>query len=197
MSFANMIQSASVSELSDWLDGLTPEARLHECRSLGRAAQRQLFDKAGESPGLTIEDFVPSGVDALAEVVHEGKNTLPVFTLFQKRFCRPQDRDDILFGYNEGTTRALIGPGYFVLRSTAGDPTEEALGAIVVDYTMIPDGPVTPGWPEVIPNSQKLQRFVYYNTQDFMRRVSSHVSIGAAYKKGKSMGAFFLLCRQD
>ena len=38
---------------------------------------------------------------------------------------------------------------------------------------------------------------VYHKTRDFMRGVSKHVSIGAAYKKEKPMGQFFILNRKD
>ena len=34
-------------------------------------------------------------------------------------------------------------------------------------------------------------------TRDFIRGVSEHVSIGAAYKKEKAMGVHFILCRDD
>ena len=37
-----------------------------------------------------------------------------------------------------------------------------------------------------------LQVLVYHKTRDFMRKVSAHVSIGAAYKKEKRTGP--LLC---
>ena len=80
--------------------------------------------------------------------------------------------------------------------STAGRPEWEARGAIVIDYFQIPDGPVPAGWPPVIPNSQGLQRFVYHHTRDFMRRVSTHVTIGAAFKEEKSLDHYFILCRQ-
>lgn len=197
MSLATMIPEASIHDIGTWLDGLSPAARLEACRGVGRGLQRQLFEKAGASAPLTLDDYVPEGVDPLREVIHEGRNTLPAFRLFQKRFCRPANGGEVLFGYNEGDTRKLIGPGYFVMRSTAGAADEEALGSLVVDYTRVPDGPVADGWPGVVPNSQGLQRFVYHNTRDYMRRVSAHVTIGAAYKKGKALGAWFILCRQD
>ena len=55
-------------------------------------------------------------------------------------------------------------------------------------------------WPApaiIKPNSSGLQVLVYHKTRDYMRRVSSHVSIGAAYKgeSDKEMGAYFVLCR--
>ena len=40
----------------------------------------------------------------------KGKNSLPLFTRFQKRFIRPTEDDSVLYGYNEGMTRAVVGP---------------------------------------------------------------------------------------
>jgi hypothetical protein len=48
----------------------------------------------------------------------------------------------------------------------------------------------------VIPNTQGLQRFVYHKTRDFMRRLSTHVTIGAAFKEEKAHDHYFILCRQ-
>jgi hypothetical protein len=189
--------AAHIGEIAAYLDGLAPDHRLHEVRQLGGADQARLYDLAKDGPPITLEHFVPKDRPTLREVIHEGKNTLPAFQLFQKRMCRPSDGSDRLFGYNEGFTRALLGPGYFVTHPTAGNPDWEERGAIVVDYFMMPDGEVAPGWPRVVPNSQGLQMLVYQGTRDFMRRVSAHVSIGAAYKGEKKMGAYFALCRQD
>jgi hypothetical protein len=45
-------------------------------------------------------------------------------------------------------------------------------------------------------NDQGLSRFVYANMVDYLRRVSSHVVIGRAYKGGKEMPNYFILCRE-
>ena len=66
----------------------------------------------------------------------------------------------------------------------------------MVDYFQIPDGPVPEGWPRVIPNTRGLQTFVYHRTRDFMRKVSKHVTIGAAYKVERPLDHYFVLCRQ-
>ena len=189
--------AAHIGDIADYLDRLSPDHRLHDTRQLGGADQSRLYDLAAEASPITLEHFVPKNRPALREVIHNGKNTLPVFQTFQKRMCRPDGAGDRLFGYNEGFTRAFVGPGYFVVHATAGNPDWERRGAIVVDYVMVPDGPVAPGWPAVVPNSHGLQIVVYNGTRDFMRRVSSHVSIGAAFKGETQMGAFFTLCRED
>ena len=45
-------------------------------------------------------------------------------------------------------------------------------------------------------NDQGLSRLVYANMVDYLRRVSKHVLIGRAYKDGKEMPNWFLLCRE-
>jgi len=181
------------------LDGLDPERRLAALRTLTRADQRQLWAKAAASPALTLEHFVPADRPPLAPVHHFGRNTLPLprkHRHFEKRFVRPASGPgDRLFGYNEAATLRLIGPGYFVAHATSGNPDWETRGAIVIDYFMVPDGAVAPGWPTVVPNTHGLQRFVYNGTRDFMRGVSREVSIGAAYKGEKALDHYFVLCR--
>ncbi|MFT6397415.1 MAG: hypothetical protein ACJAYU_002168 [Bradymonadia bacterium] len=186
-----------ISAVAEYLDAMSHDDRLAEVRSCNRAQQVAMYNKAAASPAITFEHFVPANVAALTEVIHHGRNTLPAFKLFEKRFCRPAAGGERLFGYNEGTTRGLIGPGFFVAIPTASNPDWMERGAIVVDYFQVPDEDVVEGWPEVIPNTKGLQMFVYQKTRDFMRKVSEHVSIGAAFKVEKPMGAYFVLCRED
>ena len=67
---------------------------------------------------------------------------------------------------------------------------------VLVDYHRVPDGPVAPGWPPVVPNSKGLQRFVFHETRDRLRRVSAYVSVGAAYKRDRPLDHYFTLCRR-
>lgn len=189
--------SKSIADVTAYLDALGHEHRLEEVLGCGGKHQAAMYDKAAAAPPITLEHFVPADVPSLTEVIHHGRNTLPAFKLFQKRFCRPADRAGELYGYNEGSTRPLIGPGYFVAHSTEGNDVWHPRGPIVVNYFRVPEGEVCEGWPEVVPNSSGLQMFVYNKTRDFMRKVSEHVSIGAAYKKEKSMGTYFVLVRED
>jgi hypothetical protein len=167
---------------------------------LDRARQRDLYRKAQGRP-LDLSHFVGDAGPRL-EVIHDGLNTLPApppLRRFSKRFCRP-DGDlapgggDRLFGYNEGPTRRLIGPGYFVAVPTGATWSDR--GDVVIDYFQIPDGPVAEGWPRIVPNDHGLQRFVYRGTRDFMRGVSAHVSIGAVVKGDEPMDHYFVLCRR-
>jgi len=47
-----------------------------------------------------------------------------------------------------------------------------------------------------VANDWRLQRFVYHQTRDFMRRVSRHVSIWAAFKRERPLDHYFVLCRK-
>jgi len=191
--------STGIQAIARHLDGLDGATRWNEVGQLDRDRQRALFEKAAQSAPLDLTYFV-DGAGPKVEVIHDGLNTLPLpapLRRFQKRFCRPGGADGVrLFGYNEGVTRRFIGPGFFVAIPTAGRPAWESRGAVVVDYFQVPDGPVADGWPRVVPNDWRLQRFVYNHTRDFMRRVSQHVSIGAAYKEERPLDHYFVLCRQ-
>jgi len=52
-------------------------------------------------------------------------------------------------------------------------------------------------WPEIRVNERGLSRFVYGFMVDTVRRVSEHVTIGSAARRGKDMGSWFILCRED
>lgn len=173
--------------LSAYLDGLDGRLRIAESRSLSRLEQARLFEAARGFSRLTLEHFVPSGAPPLEPVVHHGRNSLPVFRYFEKRFCRPDDRGDALWGYNEQVWKALTGPGYFVAR--AANDLE-----VLIDYGEIP--PRKPAaWPPILPNSARLSRFIYQGTRDLVRGVSAHVSIGRASRSGRPMDNWFVLCR--
>jgi hypothetical protein len=194
-------QATGIDDIAAYLDALGPAERLAEARSLDRGEQRRLYQRAERAAPLTLEDFVPAAVGPREQVIHDGRNTLPLpsaLKLFQKRFARPPTAagSGRLFGYNQSPFLSTIGPGFFVAVPTAGRADWEARGAVVVDYFQVPDGPVPAAWPRVIPNTRGLQVFVYHRTRDFMRRVSAHVTIGAAYKVEKALDHYFVLCRQ-
>jgi hypothetical protein len=176
------------------LDGLDPTSRVEAVRSLGRDAQRRLYTAVEGFLPLHLKDLVPPTVPDFSEVRHFGRNTLPAFTLFEKRFCRPPGADPheptALYGYNFQALSPLTGPGYFVAVAGAGR------AEVLVDYRQVPpEHP--PGWPAIRPNEQGLSRFVYGFMVDTLRRVSEHVTIGSAARKGRDIGSWFVLCRQD
>lgn len=176
--------------LSRFLDELSPEARLLEARSLTPKEQAMLFDAAAGFRPLTLDDFVAPAVAPLRQVIHYGRNSLPMFRIFEKRFCRPggDATSRELWGYNEQAFKALTGPGYFVAR-------QENEREVMIDYCEVP--PSKPeSWPKILPNSARLSRFIYFGTRDLMRGVSHHVTIGRATREGKAMDNWFVLCRE-
>src|SRR3954469_5472792 len=110
-----------------YLDALAADARLREVTELGRSRQRVLYEKAALAAPIDMSHFV-GNARPREEVIHDGINTLPLplpLRRFQKRFCRPDGgahAEARLFGYNEGPTRRLIGPGFFVAVPTADRP---------------------------------------------------------------------------
>ena len=175
------------------LDGLAPDSRVAAVRALGRAEQRSLFAAVAGFLPLRLADLVPPEAAALAPVRHFGRNTLPAFTLFEKRFCRPPGADPAkpgeLWGYNHQALAALTGPGYFVAHEDPARPE------VWVDYTRVPPSAV-PGWPPVRSNERGLSRLVYGFMIDTLRRVSEHVTIGSAARRGRELGSWFVLCRE-
>ncbi|HEU4430762.1 MAG TPA: hypothetical protein VFT98_18520 [Myxococcota bacterium] len=193
-------ESLSIDALGEELDRAPAGERRAAVLALGRAAQRRIYRLAEEARPLALEDFVPAERAPRESVRHFGKNTLPLpgsLRFFEKRFSRPESGPPRLFGYNETPVVRWVGPGYFVAVTTAGQAAWEARGAVVVDYFRVPDGPVPSGWPPVVPNSHGLQVFVYHRTRDFMRRVSRHVTIGAAYKGERPLDHYFVLVREE
>lgn len=186
--------SAPPAEIAAYLDGLSHPERLAQVHSLGRAAQRALFDRV-KGQGCVLErDFIPKGTPPLTEVTHHGKNSLPLFTHFQKPMYPPkvQGASPVAYGYNRQPTSAFTGPGYFAAREAV---SEEGVRTVVIDYTAELPQETPAGWPKVIPNSARLSRFIYYGTQDWMWRVSEHVTIGRARRASGWMDNWFVLCR--
>ena len=171
-----------------------PELLESAARALGRNEQRRLYAAVDGFRPLALEDVVPPSVPDFEPVRHLGRNTLPAFTHFEKRFCRPRGADarkpEALYGYNFQSLSPLTGPGYFLAVTAPGRPE------VWVDYRRVPpDHPE--GWPEIRSNERGLSRFVYGFMVDTLRGVSDHVTIGSAARNGKDLGSWFVLCRED
>ena len=179
--------TVDIEGVRTYLDGLDHTTRLDATRHLGGKEQARLFEAAQGFRPVTLEHFVPSDSATMTEVIHNGRNTLPAFNFFQKRFCRPEGKADELWGYNEQSMKWAVGPGYFVTRQSNAQE-------VVIDYYQVPPGKIG-SWPAIKANSSGLSALVYGNMQDFMRGVSAHVTIGRAVKKGKNMDAWFVLAR--
>jgi hypothetical protein len=181
----------NLERLAEVLDGMGHEGRVHCTRGWSKATQAKLYEAVKGHKPLSIADMVPAGTAPLTEVIHDLKNSLPLFSVAQKRFCRLDDNDKQLCGYNEGSTRGLVGPGFFTARDSETNP-----GEILIDYKTLPKAKAH-GWPDIRSNDSGLSALVYGNMVDTMRRISEHVTIGRAAKNGADMDAWFVLVRKD
>ncbi len=181
-----------LERLAEVLDGLGHEGRVHATRSWHGKRQSAIFE-ACKGRTLDLDFLVPPSIGELIEVIHDGQNTLPMFSHFQKRFVRlPAEEEHKVAGYNHQSTSLFTGPGYFVCKP--GDGEHE--GEIAIDYTHYPKNKPD-AWPEIRKNEGVLAGSVYGGMVDYLRRISSHVSIGRAWKGGKPMNAWFTLVRDD
>lgn len=174
-----------------YLDSLVDAARVNEVRHLEGRDQARLFDAAHGARSIDASFFVPAGGAPLTPVTHAGKNSLALFTAFEKVFYRVAgDGAREVAGYNRagGFVETVVGPGYFTVT------TGPEAGEMLIDYTTLPTTKPE-GTPAILSNAARLSRVVYNGTQDIMRGVSSHVSIGRAMRGGKAMDNWFVLCR--
>jgi hypothetical protein len=180
---------ADPRKIAAFLDVLTDSERVNAVRGLGPGALRALWALVEDFAEMTLADLVPRTMPPYEPVIHYGRNSLPVFALFEKRFYRMGDGSTV-GGANFQTLSPLTGPGYFIARKEDGRP--EGL----IDYRTLPkDKPAE--FPEIRDNDSGLARLVYGSMVDSVRRVSEHVSIGAAARDGKPLDAYFVLCREQ
>ncbi len=180
-------------DVARFLDALPGEDRVQAIRAIGAKEQRRLYDAVEGFAPVRLVELVPPDVGDLGVVRHLGKNSLPFFTEFEKRFSRAPDLDPEapieLMGFNFQTMSPITGPGYFVATEDTGR------GEVLIDYRRVPDRhPVD--WPAIRRNERGLARFVYGFMVDTLRRVSEHVTIGSASRNGKDTGNWFVLCRK-
>lgn len=185
-------RGADGAAIRAFLDGLSPSARLDEALSLHGREVGLLYDAAAGGPALSLEDFAPADAPPDTTIIFEGRNSLPAFSRFQKRFQRVESGQ--IVGYNHQTMSVVTGPGYFVVKPPSDDA--DVPGELYFDYTAVPDA-FPRGWPSYKPNDAGLSNLVYKNMKDYMRSVATNVVVGHAYKLGKSQGQYFLLARAD
>ncbi len=184
-------QGAPAIDMSSLLDDLSPERRIDQVLAVRGALIRRMYSLVGTGEPLGLDDIVPSSAPAGSTITYEGRNSLPLFSRFQKRFTRTAD--GLVFGYNHQPTPgvgALTGPGYFaVTEADASHP-----GELLFDYTKTP--PFEPsGWPAWRANESGGGRLVFMNLNDYVRRVARGVVVGIALKLGKDQDACFSLTR--
>ncbi len=190
MNIAQLVEaSSSPQRMSALLDELDAAERKALVLTLRPRQLARLFDVCADNAPARLADIVPDDVPPLTEVIHHGKNSLPLFSQFQKRFCRPPSAEPKrLWGYNEQTMRALTGPGYFVVHHVEGE--------LAVDYRELPSERPS-SWPPILSNQARLSRFVYEGSVDVLRKLGRGVTVGRVYKAGKAQDAWFALARAD
>jgi len=190
-SFHNLLGAPELDlpRITRHLDGLDSAERIRQVREIPGKLQGPLFAAARGYRALDFPFFVPADHPDRQFVRHYGKNSLPLFSIFEKRFARPDTGTPVLWGFNHGALMGIIGPGHFVMRS---GPLP---GELHVDYYSIPPEQLE-GAPGLVENDVGISTLVYGNMIDVLRGVSEHVSIGRAIKKGKETPNYFLLCRE-
>lgn len=186
-------QAAAAAAIQDFLEALGEPARIAALRSLGRSLQRALWNTVDGFRPVRLTDLVPEACPELTAVRHFGRNTLLLFTRFEKRFYRYSGSDpsapEELGGANFLSIQQLTGPGYFVARE------DTVRGEVLVDYTRAPTTAPADFMP-IVENKRNRSGLVYGGMIDTLRGVSEHVTIGSAAKRGKDIGSWFTLCRQ-
>jgi hypothetical protein len=182
--------SLDLDYLRQTLETCGPWARRHAVRGIDRKHMAALYEASEGAEALTLDHFAPL-TDTLQEVIHSGKNTLPAFNHFEKRFCKPDGDDpgEVLWGYNQSSVTGLVGPGYFTI-------TIVDKGEAFFDYGKVPPRKVA-SWPAIVPGNGGIGTLVWGGLTDRMRKVSDHVAVGRAFKNGKAMDQWFMLCRED
>ena len=171
-------KDVAVGEIVGHVSSLTQAERVHECLALTAAHQRRLWEVASTSD-------LPSGeLTNGRTVVFAGRNSLRLFSRFEKWFCR---LDGSVVGCNRHVLGPLIGPGYFTVRT-------DNSGKLMFDYGTVPSH-APPSWPRVSANSGFLARSVYGDLLDRVAWVSPDVLIGAAFRRDRPMDSYFVLTR--
>jgi hypothetical protein len=187
-SLLELVRSGATRErIASHLDALGSTERLAQVLAVTGSLVGKLYDLVGGGEALALTDIVPE--NETGTVILEGRNSLPAFSRFQKRFQRVDGR---IVGYNHQTMSPVTGPGYFVVQPPT--PGEARPDELYFDYTT--EARVSPiGWPAYKPNDWGLSRLVYMDMKDFCRRVARGVLVGKAYKNGVSQSAYFTLTK--
>jgi len=179
--------------LASLLDGMRTQERVDAMAEVQGALVGALYDRVQGSLPLDLDDIVPPSVPAGATVTFAGRNSLPLFSRFAKRFTRTAD--GLVFGYNHqscGLVGLVTGPGYFVVTCAA----DEHAGELLFDYTVPP--PFEPlGWPAYRPNDVLGSRWVFGDLHDYVRRVAVGVLVGSAFRHGADQHAYFTLTSEE
>ncbi|MBX3230170.1 MAG: hypothetical protein KIT84_24945 [Labilithrix sp.] len=183
--------TVNVERLVEILDGLGHEGRIHTTRTWSKKEMSRIFDAVKGHRPIDVDYVVPIS-EPLVEVQHDLHNALGLPGKFQKRFAKIAGDPSVVVGFNVQPYTAFAGPGYF----TASKGEGEHEGELVIEYTKIPKEKPE-GWPKIVENAGLIPGIVYGGMTDYLRGISTHVSIGKAFKGGKPRGEWFALVRRD
>jgi hypothetical protein len=172
-----------LTTLSAALNSAESTERVTWLRSLNKKQQAALFLMA---EGTQSEVSEVHGGPGTVTILH-GKNSLPLFTQFQKRVS---NHNGVIQGYNHQSLKWLVGPGHFRVIP------HDVPGELLFDYLWAPET-VPDGFPPARSNKGGLSSLVYGSLQDVVRKVSDHVFIGRAIMNGKLTNNYFGLSRGE
>lgn len=189
-------EGATWADIARHLDALELHEKLRQVLAVKGKLVKALYDAVAGAPPARLEELVPVS-SAGTTLIYEGRNSLAMFTRFQKRFLRT--KKGVIVGYNHQTMQWFTGPGYFVFQAADGKPPvpDEPYVDYIAEPPEIPEG-----WPAYKPNDRGMSRAVYWNMHDYMRRVASGVYVGKAYRlaedigPAEDIGAYFSLTLQ-
>jgi hypothetical protein len=180
MTLAGMLGTGGMTraDISAHLDLLDTQARVAECAVLSKEQLKRLWHITGSEPGEAQELVGERGTAIFA-----GRNSLRLFTRFEKRFSRIAGS---VVGYNRHSLGRLIGPGYFTVTAPPS--------GLLFDYTKLPDQ-APDGWPRVSPNTRGFAKAVYGDLLDDALWVARDVIIGSARRGDVRLDSYFILAR--
>lgn len=180
MTLAAMLapQGVTRAAIAAHLDTLDAHTRIAECLVLSKIQQKRLWEIAAADPAEAQELAGEHGT-----AIYAGRNTLPMFSRFEKRFTHDAGA---VIGYNRHSLGWLTGPGYFTVSA--------APKGLLFDYSKLP-GRVPDGWPRVAANTQGFARPVYGGLLDDAVWVARNVLIGSARRGDVPLDSYFVLAR--
>jgi hypothetical protein len=182
---AMLDKGAKQADISSFLDGLSSSERLEQVLAVTGSGVGKLYEAVKGGPATTLAESFPASLTEGRTLILEGRNSLPTFSRFQKRFLR---KGSEVIGYNHQTMSFVTGPGFFV--ATDADSTHP--DELLFDYTLVPSF-FPPDWPVYKPNDHLFSKLVYANMKDYCRHVARGVLVGSAFRNGKPENAFFTL----
>jgi hypothetical protein len=193
---AMLEEGCKAADIARHLDALDPHEKLRQVLAVKGRWVKALYDAVAGGPPATLEEFVPKST-TLTTLIYEGRNSLAMFTRFQKRFLRTKKGP--IVGYNHQAMMWFTGPGYFVFQPADGKPPvpDEPYIDYITEPPEIPEG-----WPTYKSNESGMSKAVYGLMHDYMRRVAKDVYVGKAYRMpddigdADDIGAYFSLTLQ-